>query len=102
MTLRDLLREELRPAAGEDELGDIILEETLRIVDLTNEGLGQDVPEAARADLRRLHGDRLSSIRDLVRTLREKADEMKYDDQQLTREVLRQQVRERVARESSD
>ena len=102
MTVRECLREELRPAAGDDTLGDIMLEEALRIVDLTNEGLGQELPDGGEAAVRALHGDAIASVAESLRQARERVQRLDYDSETAARAVFRKQVRERALKESTE
>ncbi|MCS3937304.1 hypothetical protein GGP80_003314 [Salinibacter ruber] len=101
MTARDWIRDQLRPAAGTDELGKIILEEAEKILDATNDGLDVDLPAGAEDALERRYGDRMDRLRELLRQARRGAQGKDAPPEHVARSVLREQWRERVADENS-
>lgn len=89
MTYRDWIENQFRQAAGSDELGDVLLEEAMRLVDIRSEHAEKELPPDVIQEIADEHGSRFQWLCDLLRMIRRKAEDGDGDPVHRARALMR-------------
>ena len=92
MTYREWIELQFRQACGNDDLGDVLLEEAMRLVDVRAEKADVELSPAAIQQIAEKYGPRFRHLCDLLRMIRRKAQTGDGDPVHRARALMRREM----------